>query len=287
VPCQSAWIASRTLQSHRQVYHRRRQGAAPIAGVHHRASANYCARLLCALLILCPWFATGVTAGAVPTKVSIRSAGHERSYHFVIPTSLPATDPRPVLLLLHGSYSTPLDILPTWIEIAERDGVILVAPKSSADYGWRIHQDGPELMRDVIDDIAAKHPIDRRRLYLFGHSAGAVHALTLGLLESRYFAAVALHAGAWTDHSSFNVIPMAQRKIPMWIAVGDRDEQFPLVSVRATEAALQEAGVPVIVRIMKGHRHTYSDVAPHVNGEAWAFLQGIQLDGPPAFQPYR
>jgi len=224
--------------------------------------------------------------GTAPGNVTFRSGGHERYYYLLVPASVSASIPAPVLLLLHGSYSTPLDILPAWIDLAEREGVILAAPKSMVEYGWRIHGDGPELMRDVIDDVAAKHPIDRRRLYIFGHSAGAVHALTLGLLESRYFAAVAIHAGVWIDHSSFNVIAVARRKIPLWIAIGDRDEQFPLPSVRATEAALRGAGLPVIVTIMKGHRHSYDDVAPHVNRDAWAFLQAVQLEQSPAFQPY-
>lgn len=178
-------------------------------------------------------------------------------------------------------------MLPAWVDLAEREGVILVAPKSQAEYGWLIHEDGPELMRDLIDAVAAKHPIDRRRLYLFGHSAGAVHALTLGLLESQYFAAVAIHAGAWTQHSSFNVIPLARRKIPLWMVIGDRDEQFPLRSVRATEAALQGAGLPVVVTIIKGHHHSYDDVAPQVNRDAWEFLKKAELDQAPAFQRYK
>ncbi len=254
--------------------------------------ANRYPHLLCVILALCPLAASpetlaAATGSAVPGKVAIRSGGHERNYSILVPASVSVSDPAPVLLLLHGSYSTPEEILLPWIDLAERAGLILVAPKSLAEYGWRIHEDGPELMRDVIDDVAAKHPIDRRRLYLFGHSAGAVHALTLGLLESQYFAAVAMHAGAWTDPRSFNVIPLAKRKIPLWIAIGDYDEQFPLHSVRATEEALQRAGLSVIVTIMKGHRHSYDDVAPQVNRDAWAFLEPVQLDRSPAFQIYR
>ena len=116
-----------------------------------------------------------------PLRISIRSARRLRDYYLFIPGSIAPDMPAPVLLLLHGSYSTPLDVLPQWTEVAEHAGIILVAPKSFADYGWRIHDDPPALLRDIVDDLAARRPIDRRRLYLFGHPAGAVHALMLGL----------------------------------------------------------------------------------------------------------
>lgn len=221
-----------------------------------------------------------------PLRISIRSAQRLRDYYLFIPGSIAPDMPAPVLLLLHGSYSTPLDVLPQWTEVAERAGIILVAPKSFADYGWRIHDDPPALLRDVVDDLAARRPIDRRRLYLFGHSAGAVHALTLGLLESQYFAAVAVHAGAWTQRDYFNVIPLARRKIPLWMTIGDQDRQFSLKDANTTEAALREAGFPVTLTIMKGHDHSYTTEAPAVNRAAWEFLAPLALAQSPVFASY-
>ena len=119
-----------------------------------------------------------------PTRMSIRSGHRWRDYFLFVPGSIAPDTPAPVLPLLHGSYQSPLDVLPQWTEVAERAGLILAAPKSFADYGWRMHDDTPALMRDIVDDLATRRSIDRRRLYLFGHSAGGVHALTLGLLES-------------------------------------------------------------------------------------------------------
>jgi dipeptidyl aminopeptidase/acylaminoacyl peptidase len=190
-----------------------------------------------------------------------------------------------VLLLLHGSYSQPLDVLPEWLDVAQREGVILAAPKSF-DYGWRIRDDPPALMRDIVDDVAKRQFVDRRRLYLFGHSAGAIHALMLGLLESQYFAAVAVHAGAWKERGYFKVIAAARRKIPLWLTIGDHDEYFSLQEATATQAALREAGFPMTFTVIKGHDHSYSAVAPVVNRTAWEFLQPIQLTGPPLFELY-
>ena len=221
-----------------------------------------------------------------PVRISIHSAHRLRDYYLFVPGSIAPDMPVPVLLLLHGSYSTPLDVLPQWTEVAERAGIILVAPKSFADYGWRIHDDTPALMRDIVDDLAARRPIDRRRLYLFGHSAGGVHALTLALLESQYFAAVAVHAAAWTQRDYFNVIPVARRKIPLWMTIGEQDRYFTLKDASATEAALHAAGFPVTLTIIKGHDHSYTVEAPAVNRAAWEFLAPVGLAQPPVFTSY-
>jgi len=221
-------------------------------------------------------------------RLSLVSAQRQREYYLLVPASVPDELPAPVLLLLHGSYSTPLDILPQWREVATGAGLILVAPKSSAVYGWRIHEDSPDFFRDLIDEVARQRPIDRRRIYLFGHSAGAVHALTLGILESQYFAAVAVHAGAFTQQSSFNVLPLARRKIPLWIAVGDQDEQFPLSAVRQTETALRSAGFPLTLAILSGHDHTYlAPLSGRINRDAWTFLESLSLADAPLYQSYR
>jgi poly(3-hydroxybutyrate) depolymerase len=221
-----------------------------------------------------------------PVKVVFHSGGRERFYYLYIPKSVDPSFPAPVLLLLHGSESHPATFLPMWIADADREGIILASPKSLAEYGWRFHDDGPDLMRDVIDDVAAKHPIDRRRVYMFGSSGGAVHALTLGMLESQYFAAVSIHAGSWREKSSFAALQLAKRKIPVWMAIGTLDEFFSIRSVRDTEAALRRAGHPVEVVVIKGHHHSYGDVSARVNREAWAFLSPFQLTETPVFQSY-
>jgi poly(3-hydroxybutyrate) depolymerase len=223
---------------------------------------------------------------AQPIKVVFHSGGRERFYYLYVPKSVDPSFPAPVLLLLHGSESHPATFLPTWIADADREGIILASPKSLADYGWRIRDDSPDLMRDVIDDVAAKHPINRRRLYLFGSSGGAVHALTLAVLESQYFAAVAIHAGSWREKNSFQALQFARRKVPVWMAVGTLDEYFSVQSVRDTEAALRSAGHPVEVVVIKGHHHNYGEVVAQVNRDAWRFLEPVELEETPVFQSY-
>jgi poly(3-hydroxybutyrate) depolymerase len=249
-----------------------------------------CAALVAAFLLtlFCPPNATAEPPKVTeqPTRVVMHSGGRERIYYLYVPKSVDPTFPAPVMLLLHGSYSDPSGFLLYWAADADREGIILAAPKSTDEYGWRIRDDKPDLMRDVIDDVAAKHPIDRRRIYLFGSSSGAVHALTVAVLESQYFAGVAIHAGAWRDKSSFRALPFARRKIPVWMAIGTLDEYFSMRSVTDTESALRAAGHPVEVLVIKGHHHPYDEVVSQVNRDAWKFLAPLELAEAPVFQLY-
>jgi poly(3-hydroxybutyrate) depolymerase len=227
-----------------------------------------------------------VQAAPGPKKMTFESAGVKRSYYLFVPESLEADQPAPVMLMLHGSYGSGIDLVGKWTDIATRDGVILVGPNSIDDTVWQLRPDGPDFIRDVIDAVAREHPIDRRRMYLFGHSGGAVHALTLGMLESQYFAAVAIYAGAWRENSAYQALTAARRKIPVLLMVGDKDQFFPMKAVQRTESAIRDAGHPVTLTVFKRHGHSYEDLAPLINRTTWDFLKVIELDITPQFQSY-
>jgi hypothetical protein len=106
------------------------------------------------------------------------------------------------------------------------------------------------------------------------------------MLESEYFAGLAVHAGSWRSKEEFVNIELARRKIPIKIIVGDRDNFFSLDSVRATESALKDRQFPIEVKIMKGHDHWYYDLAPEINQDAWSFLKQNTLTAEPHHTQY-
>jgi len=223
--------------------------------------------------------------GTVTTK-SIPFAGNARRYELYIPSS--ATDGgAPLLVLLHGSGGSGAYIINLWRADAEREGIVLAAPNSLHPDGWRLREDNPEFIKAVVDAVVGDAHINPSRLYLFGQSGGAVYALTLAMLESEYFAAVAIHAGAWRHGSELRLTALANRKVPIKIIVGDRDEFFSLASVRASEEALRTAGFPVEVEIVAGQHHWYEQrTAPQINASVWTFLRDSALKGPPHFTSY-
>jgi phospholipase/carboxylesterase len=210
------------------------------------------------------------------SKQSFEFAGLQRSYALFAPPAAGASA-EPLLVLLHGSYGSGAAIVNPWIPVAAQEGIVLAAPDARKRESWQLRADGPEFIRALIDDVAAKHSIDHSRIYLFGSSGGAVYSLTLSMLESQLFAATAVHAGAWRAPNEFRAVPYARRKIPIAIFVGDRDEYFPLFAVRKTQKSLEQAGHRVSVTVIPGHGHAYSQVAAEVNRSAWEFMKGNRL----------
>jgi poly(3-hydroxybutyrate) depolymerase len=220
-----------------------------------------------------------------PVKLKVDSGGATHGYYLYVPEK--AVRPAPLVLLLHGSGHDGKSLVDPWRSLAKAEGIILVAPDASNPQAWRIPQEGPEFFHDLLEAVRAAHPeIDDRRMYVFGHSAGAIHGLDLGLFESEYFAAVAVHAGIVSPELS-QIIPQAARKIPMAIWVGTDDAFFPLSAVRNTRDALKAAGFDVRLTEIPRHTHDYYGSAASINKEVWAFLQTHKLDAAPVYQPYQ
>ncbi|HYJ45194.1 MAG TPA: PHB depolymerase family esterase [Pyrinomonadaceae bacterium] len=220
------------------------------------------------------------------SKESLDSHGRKRTYYLFVPDSVTGKTSVPLVVLLHGSGRNGLSLVEKWKELAGSQGFIIAGPDSGDSQGWRTPEDGPDFIHDLVEKLRAQYPINPRRVYLFGHSAGAVFALDLSMMESRYFAASAVHAGSWRLEEEFSFMDYAKRKLPLAIFVGDRDQFFSLSSVRATEAALKGRGFQIEVTVIKGHDHWYYDLAPDINRQVWDFLKKYELDAEPEYQAY-
>jgi|ERR1043166_5882083 tetratricopeptide (TPR) repeat protein len=237
------------------------------------------------LALMLGFVAAVVTAQKI-TKESIVSEGKKRSYYIYIPKSLPTSTPVPLVVLLHGSNHVGLSLAEKWNDLAEKEGLIIVAPDSADSSHWSVPGDGPSFLHELVESIKAKYPINPKRVYLFGHSGGAVFALLMSLYESEYFAATAIHAGALTSES-VSIVDVAKRKTPIQIQVGTVDEFFPLSAVRSTRDLLNAKGFSVQLIELPGHNHWYYDLAPKINQTAWEFLKTFELPAEPRYEDYK
>jgi poly(3-hydroxybutyrate) depolymerase len=219
------------------------------------------------------------------TKESFGHGGTTRAYYLYVPETVTSASPAPLVVLLHGSGRNGLTLVEPWKELAKKHGIILAGPDAIVPAGWNMGPDGPDFISSLVDIVSAQHPVDPRRVYLFGHSAGAVHGLLLALLESQYFAAAAVHAGALPPET-YPYIARAARKIPLAIWVGTDDPFFPLPAVRATRDALAAQKVDVKLTELAGHRHDYYSRARSINQQAWDFLKPHTLEADPVFTKY-
>jgi len=218
-------------------------------------------------------------------KELITSNGKTRPYYLYVPSTIKAPTPAPLIVMLHGSNRTGVTLVEKWKDFAKKEGIIIAGPDSSNLSGWGSPQDGPDYLHELVEELKTKYPVNPRRVYLFGHSAGASFALHMSLMESQYFAATAIHAGALRGDDA-TLIELAKRKIPISIQVGDSDQFFPLKEVRATRDALKEAGIPVELIEIENHDHWYYDKAAKFNQTAWDFLKKYELDAEPKYQKY-
>jgi poly(3-hydroxybutyrate) depolymerase len=225
-------------------------------------------------------------ADAKVQKLTFASGGISRTYYLYVPEKA-AAGGAPLLLLLHGSGRDGKTLIDPWQRLASDEGIVLVAPDSSDRSGWRIPEDGPQFLHDLIELVRLSHDVvDDRRMYIFGHSAGAIHGLGLGLMESEYFAAVAAHAGV-VGRTMAPLLTQAPRKIPMAIWVGTDDALFPLKAVRDSRDAVNAHGFNLKLTEIARHTHNYYGAAARINSQVWDFLKEHRLSSEPRYQPYR
>ena len=235
------------------------------------------------LVLLAP---APATAKDEITKELITSRGKTRAYYLYVPSTLKPETKAPLIVTLHGSGRNGITLVEKWKDYAKKEGIILAGPDASNQRGWSAPQDGPDYLYELVEELKTKHPINPRRVYLFGHSAGACFALHMSLMESEYFAATAIHAGALRSDEEVQLIKLAKRKIPISIQVGDSDDFFPLKEVRATRDALKAGDIPIDLIEIKNHNHWYYEKASKLNQTAWEFLKQHELQADPYFEKY-
>ena len=220
-------------------------------------------------------------------KKTIEFQGRVRTYSLYVPDFV---DPLPVVLILHGysyseQYGQPGDPIPgsmmvnSWRDLASREHFIVVAPNETgprpSDF-WDGDWSPPAFFRALIEQVDAQHPVDGSRVYLFGDDEGAQYALSVGILDANFYAAVAAHAGALNpDYSS--MFARAPRRIPIALLSGSFDAVCPLNRVRKSNDLLVSNGFPVELNIIPNHAHDYFTIDSRINEMAWKFLKKTQL----------
>ena len=237
------------------------------------------AALPLALVLALPAFAKDKNRDKPRDKVerlTIPFGNQLRTYYCLIPTGATA-DPLPVVLLLHGSGTNGQQMTAIWADIAAHGNFIIAAPDSLNPQMWNSDVDGAAFLHAVVADVAVRHPVDMHRVYLFGHSGGAVYGLGIALIDSEYFAAVGAHAGALTPENA-TLFRYARRKIPVGLWVGDEDNRVSVDAVNATREAFTAHGFPVRATVIPFATHVFEGAAAEkVAREAWEFFQPLQL----------
>lgn len=232
---------------------------------------------------------TSGNAAIVPDVVKkwVKEDRSRRAYYLFVPSTASSSSPAPLLVTLHGSGRDGRSLVASWRSTAEREGIVVVGVDATNRQRWTMPADALGVRRVLDEVLQLKHPrIDDRRVYVFGHSAGAVFGLYLSLLQPEYFAAAAVHAGAFGTEGDPRTLSVARRKIPIAMLVGTNDPLFPLPAIHETRDLLAAHGFPIELMVIAGHGHDYYSRADEINMAAWAFLEQHALAQPPRYAEY-
>lgn len=184
-------------------------------------------------------------------------------------TAARTSEPAPLLIAIHGVGGDE-NMFPDALgmgrlaQLAEQAGAILASPNGD-QFGT------PEDLDNLIATVVSMTPVDRRRIWIVGHSRGAGQALALGRARPTEIAAIACIAG-------FGALP-ADATVPatkVWL--GEVDPLAAPARLEPVAKAAAQAGKPVEVEVRAGLGHT--TVVSEVLADAMAWLRTHTL--PPA-----
>ncbi|MFC7700841.1 alpha/beta hydrolase family esterase [Bradyrhizobium sp. GCM10028915] len=245
---------------------------------------------------------------------SFTNAAGSRTYKLFIP-SRSDRGPRPLIVMLHGCTQSPDDFAAgTRMNfLADERNCFVVYPEQarSANHAkcWNWFRTGdqmrdggePSLIAGITRQIMQEHPIDPKRVYVAGLSAGGAAAAIMGATYPDLYAAIGIHSGlacgaasdlpsalAAMQQGSAGPIGTAGASVPTIVFHGDRDTTVhPSNADRILRGPGEDASVRTKIlrgRVPEGHAYTRTiftdgggvDMSEHwsVHGAAHAWSGG-------------
>lgn len=220
-----------------------------------------------------PW--AGRT-GDLKRHYLLAAAGEIMPYRLYVPTSYAPSRPLPLIVALHGLGATEDSFFEGYgrrlPRLAEERGYLVVAPLGyRVDGGYGVRLGGgadpaavraSELSEEdvlrVIDEVRRLYAVDPARIYLMGHSMGAIGTWAIAAKYPERWTALGAFAGFGSTAAA-----AATAAIPQFVVHGDADATVTVNGSRMMVAALKGAGAEVVYIEVPGGNHT-AVVEPHL-----------------------
>ncbi|MEX0783253.1 MAG: alpha/beta fold hydrolase [Dehalococcoidia bacterium] len=195
----------------------------------------------------------GATSAAGPTVAgaivrigvstgTLRYGGIERSYRVFVPRAVSAGEALPLVVGLHGGLGSGAQFASTtqFEALAESEGFFAVFPdgvgrtwNGGRCCGQAARQDVDDVgfLAALIEQLALELPLDPERVFMTGHSNGAIMAWRFGCERADLVAAIAPVAGSLEVRSCAPV-----RGVSLLAIHGDADQNHPLEGGRGTRS---------------------------------------------------
>lgn len=215
----------------------------------------------------------------------LQGANEIMPYRVYVPKAYAAATATPLVIALHGlggnedGFFDNYDQLPP--KLAERHGFLLASPlgfRRDGFYGSGIMgaQDAASRRRseysekdvlEVLRLMKAAYNVDESRIYLIGHSMGAIGTWALGAKYPNTWAGLVAFAGTGSPS-----LADAMKGIPQFVVHGDADSTVAVTGSRTMVGALKKLNANVTYVEVPGGGH--SDVVVPNLPKAFEFLAG-------------
>ena len=209
---------------------------------------------------------------------TFEETGVEVPYALFVPSSYDPSRAWPLIVGLHG-FGRPYDWIMSYdgyVDMAEREGYILVTPKGYHPRAWygsrgpgipalRGSDDDPATLpanlgalaeqdvMNVLHLVTGEFNIDSDRIYLWGHSMGGAGTYHLAARYPHVWAALAVAAPA-PGVSPDQLVSF--RHLPILVLQGDQDRAVPVARTREWVARMRELGMEHVYIEIEGGDHS-------------------------------
>lgn len=199
----------------------------------------------------------------------------------MVPNSVDLTRSAPLVIAFHGMLIDSKDMMPKYTLLnstAESHKFILVYPEAVGK-SWALALD--KTINDIgfFDALLAKlskeYVIDADRVYVLGMSNGGYFAHLLAKERSKVIAAMASHSGPLGLQTLGGI--HAERKFPVMIVHGDKDNIFPVSFARENRDKYQREGHNVKYVEVAGLGHGWATKS-NINESIWEFFAAHPRD---------
>jgi poly(3-hydroxybutyrate) depolymerase len=230
--------------------------------------------------------------GTMKRHYLLEGAGEVMPYRVYVPTTYRPTTPAPLVVALHGLGANENSFFDSYagvpVKLAEQHGFLMVAP-----LGYRV-DGGYGAMRTGAADAATKHRlewsekdvlevlrlmreqynVDPTRIYLIGHSMGAIATWYLGAKYPDLWAALGTFAGTGNPGAVASM-----KGLPQIVVHGDADATVNVAGSRGMVAEMKRLGVEVVYIEVPGGSHI--DVVVPNLPKVFEFLAAHRKGGMP------
>jgi len=147
----------------------------------------------------------------------------------------------PLMVFLHGAGERGSDLNkvavhgpPKIVKNRKDFPFILVSPQCPEGNWWT---EKVEVLINLVDDIAARYKVDKKRIYLTGLSMGGYGTWALASAYPERFAAIAPICGGGS-----RIMSLRLKDIPIWVFHGAKDRVVPLEESEEMVNAIRKRG---------------------------------------------